>query len=287
LKTDKVLALESSDLQKDTVCLKVSHANLIGKHSFVVPEGWETLVLQDGQLGNTFKRGSHKLSPILKDKKQTQLIFYPTLSEIAMLWGTAQKMSFKDEFSSLPIEMGANGSLNFKIKNIRKFYFSFGSFESELKLSQIKETLAPIVISYLHKAITDFSKEQKQSFLTLNFQKAIDVASVDLNYLLQNKFGISLSLITIKGVIFDKFQLRKLEQEYEMRKQQNTNLINEITQKQQDLIKEELEKPQVVESEVETNELQNNDLVPQQQENIYRNLENENEQSEEGLMLLS
>lgn len=269
---------ETESLSKETVCFKVPAKNINGKQYLVVPEGWEAVCILDAQLGKVLKRGKYKLATLKGKSHLFEVLFYPTLSEFSFLWGTKQHMDFSDPIYSLPVKMGANGKIVFLLKNIRNLYLTSKQGQ-QISISEIKNQVVMPLVKFLQEKISEYMSENKLSFLEFETNKdfVFKELSVDINFFLQNEFGLKLSNFMVDGIIFDKKLYKTLENESQKQKE------NEFEEQEEVEKKKNLHMQNTLALQSQTNEVKQAEVKAEQnvQSQIEQKQQQENEQQKQ------
>ncbi|MGB0861994.1 MAG: SPFH domain-containing protein [Saprospiraceae bacterium] len=145
---------------KDTVMWKFpdKDANIKYGAQLTVRESQTALFLDEGQFGDVYEPGRHKLitdnMPIMTTLKswkhgfdspfKADVYFLSTRTFMGLKWGTPNPIILRDpEFKQVRVK--AFGTYFIKIKDPKKFFTEFGGTSSVLKVHEIEDRLRDIV----------------------------------------------------------------------------------------------------------------------------------------------
>jgi predicted RNA-binding Zn-ribbon protein involved in translation (DUF1610 family) len=144
---DVVERLKTEEIKKDGLASIIKYEGdadtLVWKHpiedfnlgsQLIVHESQEAIFFRDGQALDLFGAGRYTLEtqqmPILEklyklptDTEGTfhsEVYFFNLIHQMAIKWGTPEKINFLEPMTGAPISIGARGVLNFRIANARK-----------------------------------------------------------------------------------------------------------------------------------------------------------------------
>ena len=233
---DVVERLKTEEIKKDGLASIIKYEGdadtLVWKHpvedfnlgsQLIVHESQEAIFFRDGQALDTFSAGRYTLEtqqmPILEkfytlptDTEGTfhsEVYFFNLIHQMAMKWGTPEKINFIEPMSGAPISIGARGILNFRIANARKLLLKLIGTGGKITRQDLMEdgeghiknyfrTLIQLIVS---TNLANIITEEKLDILTLDQQKMR--MSALMHTALQNSFeeyGLVITEFLIIGI---------------------------------------------------------------------------------------
>ena len=133
----------------------------------IVHESQEAIFFRDGQALDLFGAGRYTLEtqqlPLLEklyklptDPNVTfhsEVYFFNLIHQMAMKWGTPEKVNFMDPLTGAPICLGARGMLNFKIANARKLLLKLVGTGGKLTRQDLMENSESHLQQYFRSMI--------------------------------------------------------------------------------------------------------------------------------------
>lgn len=167
----------------------------------IVHESQEAIFFRDGQALDLFSAGRYTLEtqqlPILEklyklptDPNATfhsEVYFFNMSHQMALKWGTAEKVNFLDPLTGAPISLGARGMLNFKIANPRKLLLKLVGTGSKLTRQDLMEDSASHLQQYFRSVI--------QLNAATYMAEAITSEKLDILQLDQQKMRLSAAML--------------------------------------------------------------------------------------------
>ena len=175
----------------------------------IVHESQEAIFFRDGQALDLFGAGRSTLEtqqlPILEklytlptDTEGTfhsEVYFFNLIHQMAIKWGTSEKVNMLDPMTGAPISLGARGVLNFRIANARKLLLKLVGTGGKLTRQELISDGEGHIRNYFRSLIqltvatnlANIITEEKLDILTLDQQK-LRLSAAMLSAL-QDSFG--------------------------------------------------------------------------------------------------
>ena len=165
----------------------------------IVHESQEAVFFQDGQALDLFGAGRYTLEtqqlPLLEklyelptDTEGTfhsEVYFINKATQMAIKWGTPEKVRFIDPLTGVPLELGASGALNLQVANSRKLLLKLvGTMkgiawdDSEGFAKSIQSTFRPLIITAVKTNLPAIIKESAIDLLEID--ERLDIISARL-----------------------------------------------------------------------------------------------------------
>ena len=179
----------------------------------IVHESQEAIFFRDGQALDTFAAGRYTLEtqqlPILEklyklptDTEGTfhsEVYFFNLIHQMAIKWGTPEKVNFIEPMTGAPISLGARGVLNFRIANARKLLLRLVGTSGNLTRQQLIEDGEGHIKDYFRSVI--------QLIVSTNLANIITSEKLDILQLDQQKMRLSAAMLDALQQSFDDYGL--------------------------------------------------------------------------------
>ena len=223
---DVVERLKTEEIKKDGLASIIKYEGdadtLVWKHpiedfnlgsQLIVHESQEAIFFRDGQALDAFTAGRYTLEtqqlPVLEklyklptDTQGTfhsEVYFFNLIHQLAIKWGTPEKINFLEPMSGAPISLGARGMLNFKIANARKLLLKLVGTSGKLTRQDLMEDGEGHIKNYFRSVI--------QLIVSTNLANIITEEKLDILMLDQQKMRLSASMLTALQNSFDEYGL--------------------------------------------------------------------------------
>ena len=178
----------------------------------IVHESQEAVFFRDGQALDTFGAGRYTLEtqqlPILEklyklptDTEGTfhsEVYFFNLVHQMAIKWGTPDKVNFLEPMTGAPISLGARGVLNFRIANARKLMLKLVGTGGKL-------TRNDLIDGETH--IKDYFRSLIQLTVSTNLANIITNEKLDILTLDQQKMRLSAAMLEAMQSSFEAYGL--------------------------------------------------------------------------------
>ncbi|MGL6298180.1 MAG: SPFH domain-containing protein [Methanobacteriaceae archaeon] len=230
----KVIKFEGDD---STLVWKHPEEDFNTKSQLIVHESQEAIFYRNGQVLDVFGPGKHELKseniPLLRNliniptggvsPFHCEVYFINKASSLNVEWGTSNKFQVLDPTFNIPINVGASGSMEFIIKDSRKFLIKVvgtQSYVDQRRLisyfrekinTKVKGSLAKIMgeVSYL---VINSHIEEISDALKEKFSKDFDFYGVNLvNFYLSTIFVPKEDTKKLEDVLNKKLEYGQLD----------------------------------------------------------------------------
>ena len=223
---DVVERLKTEQIKKDGLASIIKYEGdadtLVWKHpiedfnlgsQLIVHESQEAIFFRDGQALDLFGAGRYTLEtqqmPILEklyklptDTEGTfhsEVYFFNLMHQMAIKWGTPEKINFLEPMTGAPISLGARGMLNFRIANARKLLLKLVGTSGKLSRQDLMEDGEGHIKNYFRSLI--------QLVVSTNLADIITSEKLDILQLDQQKMRLSASMLTALQSSFEEYGL--------------------------------------------------------------------------------
>lgn len=223
---DVVERLKTEEIKRDGLASIIKYEGdadtLVWKHpiedfnlgsQLIVHESQEAIFFRDGQALDAFSAGRYTLEtqqmPILEklyklptDTEGTfhsEVYFFNLIHQMAIKWGTPEKITFMEPMSGAPISLGARGLLNFRIANARKLLLKLVGTGGKLTRQDLMDDGEGHIKNYFRSLI--------QLTVSTNLATIITEEKLDILQLDQQKMRLSASMLTALQSSFAEYGL--------------------------------------------------------------------------------
>ena len=223
---DVVERLKTEQIKKDGLASIIKYEGdadtLVWKHpiedfnlgsQLIVHESQEAIFFRDGQALDLFGAGRYTLEtqqlPILEklyslptDTEGTfhsEIYFFNLVNQMAIKWGTPEKVNFLEPMTGAPISLGARGVLNFKIANARKLLLKLVGTGGKLSRQDLMEDGEGHIKNYFRSLI--------QLTVSTNLANIITAEKMDILQLDQQKMRLSVAMLSAIQQSFEEYGL--------------------------------------------------------------------------------
>ena len=213
IKKDGLASIIKYEGDADTLVWKHPIEDFNLGSQLIVHESQEAIFFRDGQALDTFRSGRYTLEtqqlPILEklyklptDTEGTfhsEVYFFNLISQMAVKWGTPEKINFLEPMSGAPISLGARGVLNFRIANARKLLLKLVGTGGKLTRQDL--------ISDGEGNIRNYFRSLIQLTVSTNLARIITEEKLDILQLDQQKMRMSAAMLTALQDSFQEYGL--------------------------------------------------------------------------------
>lgn len=223
---DVVERLKTEEIKKDGLASIIKYEGdadtLVWKHpiedfnlgsQLIVHESQEAIFFRDGQALDTFTAGRYTLEtqqlPVLEklyklptDTEGTfhsEVYYFNLIHQMAIKWGTPEKINFLEPMTGAPISIGARGVLNFKIANARKLLLKLVGTGGKLTRQDLMADGEGNIRNYFRSLI--------QLTVSTNLANIITSEKLDILQLDQQKMRLSAAMLTALQASFEEYGL--------------------------------------------------------------------------------
>ena len=218
--------LKTEEIKKDGLASIIKYEGdadtLVWKHpiedfnmgsQLIVHESQEAIFFRDGQALDTFTAGRYTLEtqqlPVLEklyklptDTEGTfhsEVYYFNLIHQMAIKWGTPEKINFLEPMTGAPISIGARGVLNFKIANARKLLLKLVGTGGKLTRQDLMADGDGNIRNYFRSLI--------QLTVSTNLANIITGEKLDILQLDQQKMRLSAAMLTALQASFEEYGL--------------------------------------------------------------------------------
>jgi len=223
---DVVERLKTEEIKKDGLASIIKYEGdadtLVWKHpiedfnlgsQLIVHESQEAIFFRDGQALDLFGAGRYTLEtqqlPILEklyslptDTEGTfhsEVYFFNLIHQMAIKWGTPEKINFLEPQTQAPISIGARGVLNFRIANARKLLLKLVGTGGKLTRQDLMADGEGHIKNYFRSLI--------QLTVSTNLANIITAEKLDILQLDQQKMRLSAAMLDALQASFAEYGL--------------------------------------------------------------------------------
>lgn len=167
----------------------------------IVHESQEAILFRDGRALDLFPSGRYTLEthqmPILEklyelptdseDTFHSEVYYFNLVNQMAIKWGTPEKVTFLEPETNAPISLGARGLLNFRVANSRKLLLKLVGTGSKLTRQELLGDGEGNIRNYFRSLI--------QMTVSANLANAIAESKLDVFQLDQQKIRLSAHML--------------------------------------------------------------------------------------------
>lgn len=199
-------------------CADALHA----KAQVIVPETHTVLLIKDGVVSEALGAGRHDIfdteSGLFRLKKDSdvatvEFIFVSKTAKMQMLWGTSSLIKTRDPITGVPVSVGANGELEFRVKTPKKFYLELVGADTEYSVDKLKRRVQSRLMSVIEPALAASMREEKISY-TEFAEKKLDISKMlksKVSQLFEDEYGLELCSFGINGVVISDSDIMAIE----------------------------------------------------------------------------
>ena len=223
---DVVERLKTEEIKKDGLASIIKYEGdadtLVWKHpiedfnlgsQLIVHESQEAIFFRDGQALDLFSAGRYTLQtqqlPVLEklyklptDTEGTfhsEVYFFNLIHQMAIKWGTPEKINMLEPQTGAPISLGARGMLNFRISNARKLLLKLVGTGGKLTRQDLMSDGEGHIKNYFRSLI--------QLTVSTNLANIITAEKLDILTLDQQKMRLSASMLNALQSSFEEYGL--------------------------------------------------------------------------------
>lgn len=213
LKKDGLASIIKYEGDADTLVWKHPIEDFNLGSQLIVHESQEAIFFRDGQALDLFGAGRYTLEtqqlPILEklyslptDTEGTfhsEVYFFNLIHQMAIKWGTPEKINFLEPMTGAPIPIGARGVLNFRISNARKLLLKLVGTGGKLTRQDLLADGEGNIRNYFRSLI--------QLTVSTNLANIITSEKLDILQLDQQKMRLSAAMLSALQNSFEEYGL--------------------------------------------------------------------------------
>ena len=213
IKKDGLASIIKYEGDADTLVWKHPVEDFNLGSQLIVHESQEAIFFRDGQALDLFGAGRYTLEtqqlPILEklyklptDNEGTfhsEVYFFNLIHQMAIKWGTPEKINFLEPISGAPISLGARGILNFRVANARKLLLKLVGTGGKLTRQDLLEDGEGNIKNYFRSVVQLTVATHLADIIT---SEKLDILQID-----QQKMRMSAAMLTALQSSFEEYGL--------------------------------------------------------------------------------
>lgn len=196
----------------DELFCRESADELHASAQVIVPETHTVLLIKDGVVSEALAAGRHNIfdteNGLFRLKKDSDVatvdfVFVSKTAKLPMLWGTATPIKTRDPHTDVPVSIGLNGELEFRVKTPKQFYLELVGADREYSVTRLKKRLLPRLMSVIEPTVASVMRENKIGYADFAENKpAVAAALKDkVSEVFAAEYGLELCSFTVSGAI--------------------------------------------------------------------------------------
>ena len=202
--------------------VRESADSLHAKAQVVVPETHTVLLIKDGVVSEALAPGRHDIfdteNGFFRLKKDSDcatvdFVFISKSAKLPMLWGTATPIRTRDPITGVPVSVGVNGELEFRVKTPKQFYLELVGADTEYSVDKLKKRLLRRFISIIEPTIAQIMRAEKISYIDFSENKAkiAQLLEKSVGEVFAAEYGLELCSFTIGSAIISDSDIMAIE----------------------------------------------------------------------------
>ena len=199
-------------------CADALHASA----QVIVPETHTVLLIKDGIVSEALQPGRHDIfdteNGLFRLKKDSDcasvdFVFVSKTAKLQMLWGTSSPIKTRDPLTGVPVSIGANGELEFRVKTPKQFYLELVGADTEYSVDKLKKRIISRLMSVIEPAIAKSMRERNISYTEFAENKAdlSDKMKSQIADMFADEYGLELCSFSINSAIISDADILAIE----------------------------------------------------------------------------
>ncbi len=199
-------------------CADALHA----KAQVIVPETHTVLLIKDGVVSEALQPGRHDIfdteNGLFRLKKDSDcasvdFVFVSKTAKLQMLWGTSSPIKTRDAMTGVPVSIGVNGELEFRVKTPKQFYLELVGADTEYSVDKLKRRIISRLMNVIEPAIARSMREKKISYTEFAENKAAisEIIKGQIAEMFAAEYGLELCSFSINGAIISDADIMAIE----------------------------------------------------------------------------
>ncbi len=195
---------------------------LHAKAQVIVPETHTVLLIKDGVVSEALEPGRHDIfdteNGLFRLKKDSDcasvdFVFISKSAKLPMLWGTASPIRTRDPLTGVPVSIGINGELEFRVKTPKQFYLELVGADTEYSVDKLKKRLLSRLMSVVEPVVSEIMREERLSYTEFGEKKVkISACLKDkIGDIFSAEYGLELCSFTVNGAIISDADIMAIE----------------------------------------------------------------------------
>ena len=217
-----IIELKGNDISNDDLFIRKGVKSIPEDTKVIIDDTHVAILLQNGIALETLKPGSY----IVKDKKslfskpdqlgtfRLELFYISKTARVRMLWGTPALFDIHDPINQTPAKLGANGEIEFRVKNPRQFYMELVGVNKKFTIDDLKEELKGVILSRIEPTIVNYVEFESVELEKLNEERLAIARFIqqDLNNELSLSYGLEVTKVIVNNINVAERDLKLSEQ---------------------------------------------------------------------------
>lgn len=188
----------------------------------IVPETHTVLLIKDGVVSEALKPGRHDIfdqeNGLFRLKKDSDVatvdfVFVSRTAKLPMLWGTSSPIKTRDPLTGVPVSIGVNGMLEFRVKTPKQFYLELVGADTEYSVEKLKKRILSRLMSVIEPNIAAIMRTEKISYAEFAENKTVisDILKEKIDALFGEEYGLELCSFAVNGAIISDADILAIE----------------------------------------------------------------------------
>ncbi|MCM1368059.1 MAG: SPFH domain-containing protein [Roseburia sp.] len=206
----------------DELFCRESADELHASAQVIVPETHTVLLIKDGVVSEALSAGRHNIfdteNGLFRLKKDSDVatvdfVFVSKTAKLTMLWGTAMPIQTRDPHTDVPVSIGINGELEFRVKTPKQFYLELVGADREYSVLRLKKRLLPRLMSVIEPTAASVMRENKIGYTDFAENKPLiaDALKNRVSEVFEAEYGLELCSFTVSGAIVSDADIKAVE----------------------------------------------------------------------------
>jgi len=195
---------------------------LHAKAQVIVPETHTVLLIKDGVVSEALQPGRHDIfdteTGLFRMKKDSDVasvdfVFVSKTAKLQMLWGTSSPIKTRDPLTGVPVSIGVNGEMEFRVKTPKQFYLELVGADTEYSVDKLKKRILTRLMSIIEPAIASTMRAEKISYTEFTEHKA-DISvklKAEVSELFAAEYGLEVCSFSVNGAIISDADIMAIE----------------------------------------------------------------------------
>lgn len=188
----------------------------------IVPETHTVLLIKDGIVSEALAPGRHDIfdteSGLFRLKKDSDVasvdfVFVSRTAKLPMLWGTSTPIRTRDPLTDVPVSIGINGELEFRVKTPKQFYLELVGADTEYNVERLKKRLLSRLMSIIEPIVAGVMREKKISYTDFTEHKAMIASCLEerVGEVFSAEYGLELCSFSVNGAVISPADILAIE----------------------------------------------------------------------------
>lgn len=188
----------------------------------IVPETHTVLLIKDGVVSEALQPGRHDIfdteNGLFRLKKDSDcatvdFVFVSKTARLQMLWGTSSPIKTRDPMTGVPVSIGVNGELEFRVKTPKQFYLELVGADTEYSVDKLKRRIISRLMGVIEPAIAKSMREHNISYTEFSEHKLQLSEGIrsGIAELFAAEYGLELCSFSINGAIISDADIMAIE----------------------------------------------------------------------------